>query len=144
MRIQGQTNIFYQKSTLLTFLFNKRPIFIIAIDKRFVHLNFPEFSFQVTLTIGSKAVVRYLHVRRQNKPNQDEHVNIFDEVAIMSVSKHNTSFFYLGSVTHELNQGSIVNYFLVRSVVDFKPQPGHWVEYKVKSFPISKVRMTCS
>ena len=78
------------------------------------------------------------------RPNHDEFVHLFDEVTLASISKQNTVFFFLGSVTHELNQGSVVNYFLVRSEIDQKPEPGIWVEYKVKSFPISKVRMTCS
>ena len=110
------------------------------------HFNFPEFSFFVSLTSGIKRVVRYLHVRRREalRPNQDEFVNIFDEVTIASISKQNTTFFFLGSVTHELYQGSVVNYFLVRSVVDLKPEPGQLVEYKVKNYAISKVGMTCS
>ena len=73
------------------------------------HLNFPEFSYFVGPTIGSKAVVQYLHVRRRDamRPYQDEFVNIFDEVTISSISKQNSFFFFLGSVTHELNQGSV-------------------------------------
>jgi hypothetical protein len=103
------------------------------------HLDFPGFSYHVALASGIKAVVRYLHVR-----SRDVFVNIFDEVTLASISKQNTVFFFLGSVTHLLNQGSVVNYFLVRSEIDQKPELGIWVEYKVKHFPISKVRMTWS
>ena len=47
----------------------------------------------------------------------------------------------------EIMDGSLsnaVSYFLVRSVVDLKPAQGHWIEFKVESFPVSKVRMSCS
>ena len=108
------------------------------------HSKFPDLSYYVSLTVGTKTVVRYLHVRRRDLKKNDEIINMFDEVSISLVCKPNSIVYYLGSVTHELNLGNVVSYFLVRSVVDLKPAQGHWIEFKVKSFPVSKVRMSCS
>ena len=106
------------------------------------HENFPDLSFFVDLKVGPKVVIRYLHVRRRDsKPGSlDKIINIFDDVSTSQLTQPNSIAFFLASVTHELYQGCVVNYFLQKRGVDLKPGPGNWIEYKVKTYPISKVR----
>ena len=80
--------------------------------------------------------------KASSKPGSlDEIINIFDDVSTSQLTQPNSIVFFLGSVTHELYQGCVVNYFLQKRGVDLKPGPGNWIEYKVKTYPISKVRI---
>jgi hypothetical protein len=106
----------------------------------------PNLPLYVGLTVGPKKVMRYLHVRRRDT-NKDEEIiiNIFDNVNISSsLSQPNTYSFFIGSVTHEQNQGSVLNYFVQKRIVEKGHIQGNWVEYKVKHHAISRVRLTCS